>query len=568
MKNFLSRQSLHKALPQALHAVLRRAVARTIAQTMMSAAVALAGTLFASSLATAPALAQLSPFSVGVGGLGAMTVSEFTNRPIEIGFRPYLMYQFSESFAGELGAGFVSASGKNPAGTAEFRTALITPDLRLRFMPFSGNWRPYLFAGVGLTSYNITTRPDVRGVTIDGNNSGLGLAIPGGIGIHGKLTDNLGLDAHVGMNGVLTDNINPIQDNASDPHWMALVGLTWRFGNADSDGDGLSDALEAKLGTNPNSADSDGDGLRDGDEVNLHKTDPAKADTDGDGLSDGDELNKYKTSPMKADSDGDGLSDGDEVNKYGCDPLKTDTDGDTLSDGDEVNTHKTNPAKADTDGDTLPDNEEIAKYKTDALKADTDGDGLADNMELMTSKTDPLKADTDGDGLSDGDEVNKHKTDPLVVDTDKGTVPDGEEVKQRKNPLDPKDDVAPAVKALAETKLEVGKALVLEGIEFETGKATITPASESVLQGAYRYFTEYSDISVEIDGHTDNVGNKAKNIKLSQARADAVKDWLIAKGIAKDRITARGFGPDKPAVPNTTPENKKKNRRIEFVRTK
>jgi len=78
----------------------------------------------------------------------------------------------------------------------------------------------------------------------------------------------------------------------------------------------------------------------------------------------------------------------------------------------------------------------------------------------------------------------------------------------------------------------------------------------------------YPEISVEISGHTDDVGSNSSNQKLSQRRADAVKGWLVAKGISGDRITAVGYGEEKPRVANDTPENKRLNRRIEFKRIK
>lgn len=78
----------------------------------------------------------------------------------------------------------------------------------------------------------------------------------------------------------------------------------------------------------------------------------------------------------------------------------------------------------------------------------------------------------------------------------------------------------------------------------------------------------YPEIEVEISGHTDNVGKKSSNIKLSQKRAESVKAWLVSKGVDPKRITAKGYGPDQPVAPNDTPDNKRKNRRIEFKRTK
>lgn len=127
----------------------------------------------------------------------------------------------------------------------------------------------------------------------------------------------------------------------------------------DTDGDGLTDAQEADLGTDPNNADTDGDGLTDGDEVNKYNTDPLKADTDDDGLNDGEEVNSYNTDPLNPDTDGDGLNDGEEVNEYRTNPLKADSDGDGLNDYDEVMEHNTDPNNADSDGDGFNDSQEI-----------------------------------------------------------------------------------------------------------------------------------------------------------------------------------------------------------------
>ena len=160
-----------------------------------------------------------------------------------------------------------------------------------------------------------------------------------------------------------------------------------------------------------------------------------------------------------------------------------------------------------------------------------------------------MKADSDGEGLTDGDEVSMYKTDPLNSDTDAGTVDDYTEVNRGTNPLNPDDDVV---------KIDVP--IVLEGITFETGKSDITPESESVLQGALKTLQTYPDIIVEISGHTDNVGSNASNQSLSQRRADAVRSWLIIKGINPDRLIAKGYGEDQPRVSNDTADNKRMNR--------
>ncbi|HSL88144.1 MAG TPA: OmpA family protein, partial [Ignavibacteriaceae bacterium] len=178
-------------------------------------------------------------------------------------------------------------------------------------------------------------------------------------------------------------------------------------------------------------------------------------------------------------------------------------------------------------------------------------------VETKLFKTDPLKVDTDGDGLTDYEEVMVYKTNPLVVDTDGGSVDDGTEVRRGTDPLDPEDDIV---------KMDVP--IVLEGITFATNKSDITPESEQILMQALKTLQTYPEISVEIGGHTDDVGSATSNQKLSERRADAVKGWLVSKGISADRITAVGYGEDKPRVANNSAENRRLNRRIEFKRIK
>jgi outer membrane protein OmpA-like peptidoglycan-associated protein len=178
-------------------------------------------------------------------------------------------------------------------------------------------------------------------------------------------------------------------------------------------------------------------------------------------------------------------------------------------------------------------------------------------------KTDPLKSDTDGDGLTDGAEVSTHKCDPLKTDSDAGTIDDGTEVNRGTNPMDAEDDIPKP-----QIKVEVGQAIVLDGIVFATGKSDITAESDSILIQAYNTLNLNPDITVEIRGYTDNKGRRSSNKKLSLARAEAVKGWLVAKGITPDRIAAAGFGQENPVAPNTTEDGRQKNRRIEFFRVK
>ncbi len=468
---------------------------------------------------------------IGFGGVFGQT-DDLVDKESRFLARAFLRYGFADVVQGELGVGLGRMAGSNRVGKFEGNQdgsnaiAQIVPiDFRLLLSPFSfTNWNPFIYAGAGVIHYDMEETPGNTDPSVK-KKGWLGYA-PAGIGIQIRLDDNTAFEMSGGFNYAFNDNLNTItsasQANATgkDAYWNFLIGLTvaGESGSADPDGDGLTNREEKQLGTDKKNPDSDGDGLSDGDEVHKYRTNPLLADTDGDGLSDGDEVLKYKTDPLKADTDGDGLSDGDEV----------------------------------------------YKHKTDPLKADTDGDGLSDGDEVLKYKTDPLKADTDGDGLSDGDEVLKYKTDPLKADTDGGSVNDGQEIANKTNPLDPTDDV-PKKK---EIKVEVGKAIVLEGIVFKTGKWDIEPASEEILEQAFNTLDQNKDVQVEIRGYTDNVGNPASNMRLSQRRADAVKAWLVKKGIPADRVASKGYGDTNPIGDNKTADGRQKNRRIEFFRVK
>ncbi len=396
-------------------------------------------------------------------------------------------------------------------------TVLLPIDLRLKFCPVhSSKVVPFIYAGIGALHWEHRDLPAV--FPAETKRTGWTGVVPVGVGVQYRLGDNFSLELHGGFDQTFSKDValDPLRKD-NDGFATALFGIRVGGGplNPDIDGDGLLNKDEKRLGTDPRNPDTDGDGLKDGEEVYTYHTDPLTADTDGDGLSDGDEVHKYHTDPLKADTDGDGLSDGDEVLKYHTDPLKADTDGDGLSDGDEV-----------------------LKYHTD-----------------------PLNPDTDGDGLSDGDEVLKYHTDPLKKDTDGGGIDDGTEVKRGSNPLDPADDMPKIV-------MEVNKPIVLPGIEFKTGSAEILPASEKILNDAYETLRDNKNIEVEVGGHTDNVGKAAYNEKLSLKRAEAVKAWLVAKGIDPARITTKGYGMTKPIADNKTEAGRAQNRRIEFTRTK
>ncbi len=430
----------------------------------------------------------------------------------------------------ELAANVGELAGK---GSSTFTSNVTSFSIVSRLALLGGEtFRPYIAGG----GEAIFANPRDSFDNLVGKSSQTSLGIPVGGGLSLKLSERTNLDFRGLYHIVLSDKLDAVSAGSDDNYVTGTVGLTWVFKqNKDIDNDGLFTKDEKTRGTNPEVADTDGDGLSDGDEVLVHNTDPLAADSDNDGLADGIELSTHGTDPNKADTDADALSDGAEVSKHGTNPLVADSDEDGLDDGSEVNTHSTNPANPDTDADGLTDADELRQYNTK-----------------------PTVADSDADGLSDGQEINQHKTDPLVADSDGGSVADGDEVARGTNPMMSGDDVILEIK-------EAGAPIVLDGVVFGSGSSKLSDQSKDILVKALNTMKAYPEMNVEIHGFTDNTGRRQSNVRLSEARAASVKAYLVSQGVAAGRVTARGFGPEKPIAPNSSKEGRQQNRRIEFM---
>lgn len=115
------------------------------------------------------------------------------------------------------------------------------------------------------------------------------------------------------------------------------------------------------------------------------------------------------------------------------------------------------------------------------------------------------------------------------------------------------------------TLITAGK-LVTHGILFDVNQSTIKPESTGTLNAIVKLMQDHGELNLEVDGYTDSDGSDENNLKLSQARAEAVRARLVAMGITESRLSARGYGEAHPIDPRNTAEGKANNRRVEFVK--
>lgn len=252
------------------------------------------------------------------------------------------------------------------------------------------------------------------------------------------------------------------------------------------------------------------------------------ADADGDGV--GNERDKCPNTPSGA-----------RVDSSGC-PL--DSDGDGVDDG----------------SDRCPNTPRGTKVDERGCPSDSDGDGVADGTDQCPNTPRGDRVDARGcslDGDNDGDGV-KDSAD-RCPGTPRGTNvgPDG--CPPRVTPPAPAAPPPAAVVA-------PGQRLVLEGVTFASNRATLTGNSTSVLDRVADGLKANPDVRIEIGGHTDRTGDDAHNMKLSEARAAAVRDYLVSQGVDRSRIEVRGYGETMPVADNETAEGRAKNRRVELKR--
>jgi OmpA-OmpF porin, OOP family len=218
----------------------------------------------------------------------------------------------------------------------------------------------------------------------------------------------------------------------------------------------------------------------------------------------------------------------------------------------------------DSDGDGVPDNLDKCpgtpsgvKVDLDGCPIDSDGDGVPDYLDKCPGTPAGVKVDKDGCPVdSDGDGV------PDYLDKCPGT-PKGVKVDKDGCPP-PVVQKAPPKAASAMEAAIVEKGRVTLNVEFDTDKSIVKKKYDEEIGKLGAVMKKYPDLKITIEGHTDSVGGLTYNEKLSQRRADAVKNYLVQKfGIEASRLNTKGYGPIRPIESNATKEGRQKNRRVE-----
>jgi len=389
---------------------------------------------------------------------------------------------------------------------------------------------PYISAAFG--GYYTHSRPLNNPVSV----TDFGANLQGGVGLSWRITPTWGLRWSFTANYTMNDRWDGANgQNPGDPLVHQLyrtndlyshhaIGITYSFGQGngpkrlkDKDGDGVPDKYDLCKETEEkywDFVDSTG----------------CPVDTDGDGILDGDD--KCRLIPGLAaftgcpDTDGDGIQDSEDD----CPKVAG------------LALYKGCP---DTDGDGVPDSKDecidVPGLAVFNGCPDTDKDGIPDIKDKC-----PTKAGTaEGEGCpdSDGDGVFDHLD----------RCPDKPGIASLKG--------CPEIKKEVKDKI----ALAAKGINFETGKDVIKSSSFYNLDRLAKILNEYPEAKVDIQGHTDSQGDHDKNVDLSQGRANSVMTYMASHGIAAERMTSHGFGPDKPIADNGSSAGRAKNRRVDFI---
>ena len=310
-------------------------------------------------------------------------------------------------------------------------------------------------------------------------------------------------------------------------------------------------------------------------ETETPEANAAARDDDGDGVSNDEDACPREAGPAGSkgcpvkDTDGDGIIDSVDKCPQAAGPAENqgcpgkgaagDEDGDGVVDGVDKCPNEAGPAEnqgcpvKDRDGDGIDDaSDKCPREAGPAARQgcpvkDTDGDGVVDDRDACPSEAGLVELrgcaakDTDADSVSDHLD---NCPDEKGVATNQGCPPQQEQL----------------------VAIQKGKLEIKQAVFFATNKAIIQRRSFKMLDQVARVLRQHPELEkVVIEGHSDNVGNAEANRRLSLARAQSVKDYLVKKGVEATRLEAKGYGPDRPLLSNATAKGRAANRRVAFT---
>lgn len=393
--------------------------------------------------------------------------------------------------------------------------------------------------------WNVAAGPQLRAPeTIDGTTVGSSLAFSGGLGVL------LGDDKQVQLGPETRVSIKPDDIRRRNTNGELLLGAKYRFaedfvigaaaGPGFAEGFGTPDVrFVASMMYSPDPhavVDADGDHVPDHEDACPDQIGVAHADPDTNGCP---------PAPPPPDEDVDGVPDAvdacpgvagvasEDRARNGC---PADGDGDGVPDGEDAC-----PDAAATADDADPDRPGCARAP------DADGDGVPDDEDACPdiagvegAEEAGCPGDRDGDGIRDDRDAC-----PDV------RGPDHDDPEQRG--------------CLTSVRLEGTEIVILQQVQFAQGRVAIADESDELLNQVASVLETHPEIlKLEIQGHTDDRGGAALNRRLSQRRAEAVLEALVERNIARERLIAKGYGPDEPIASNDTDEGRARNRRVQF----
>ena len=233
------------------------------------------------------------------------------------------------------------------------------------------------------------------------------------------------------------------------------------------------------------------------------------------------------------------------------------------------------PAPVDSDGDGVVDDADScpntpagAAVDSRGCELDSDDDGVVNSRDECPAtpagrsvNAMGCEPDSDGDGVVDAEDRCPATPRGAAVDVNGCELDDdGDGVVNSKDAC---PDSKPGAK-VDSRGCELADVIVLEGVNFETASANLTEDSKGILDDMAATLRKYATMVVEVAGHTDSRGAVAYNRRLSEQRAQSVRDYLVLQGVGADNLRVKGYGPDQPIADNATAEGRAQNRRVEL----